>query len=156
MQSPSENFAPTQFAIIPITGQQLPPGLTLSQAGQLPGRTTTGGTYTFTIKVTDTDGMAGAQQFTIQVLAPTAAAVSVSGRVLTPDGRGLTKASVILTDSQGNSRTVISSSFGYYHFETVAVGETFVLTVSSKRYQFSPQVVFVTEEINELNFLAVP
>lgn len=89
-------------------------------------------------------------------LAPTAAIVSVSGRVLTPDGRGLTSARVILTDAGGSSRAVSSSSFGYYRFDDVRAGETYILYVSSKRYLFTPQAVSVMEEINDLNFSAVP
>ena len=38
--------------------------------------------------------------------APTAANISISGRVLTSDGRGLTNAGVLLTDATGNTRTV--------------------------------------------------
>lgn len=89
-------------------------------------------------------------------LAPTAATVSVSGRVLTPDGSGLINAKVILTDGQGNSRAAVSTSFGYYRFEEVRVGEVYLLSVSAKRYQFVPQAVNVMEELNELNLPALP
>jgi hypothetical protein len=89
-------------------------------------------------------------------IAPTAATVSVSGRVLTPDGSGLTNARVILTDVSGSSRTVSSSSFGYYRFDDVRAGEVYILSVASKRYLFTPQAVTVLEEINDLNFSAVP
>lgn len=86
---------------------------------------------------------------------PTAANVSISGRILTPDGAGLINAKVILTDAHGNSRTAVSTSFGYYRFDQIAVGQVYFLNVASKRYQFSPQVVTVMEELNDLNFSAV-
>jgi CSLREA domain-containing protein len=89
------------------------------------------------------------------LVVPTAAAVTVSGKVLTPDGRGLTRARVVLTDSQGNTRTAISSSFGYYSFENVEVGQTYVFTVVSKSYEFAPQVVTVLEEFENLDFVAL-
>lgn len=89
-------------------------------------------------------------------LSPTAANVSVSGRVLTADGSGLINATVILTDTLGNSRTAVTTSFGYYRFDEVRAGETYILSVASKRYQFNPQAVNVLEEINELNFSALP
>jgi hypothetical protein len=89
-------------------------------------------------------------------VAPSAASVTVSGRVLTPAGGGLTNARVILIDSQGNSRTAVSSLAGFYRFADVLVGETYVLTVSSKRYQFDSQIVTVMEEIDGLNFSALP
>lgn len=86
-------------------------------------------------------------------LGPTAAAVSVSGRVLTPDGRGLTNALVSLTDTFGNTLTARTGSFGYYRFGDVAAGQTCVVVVQSKRYEFVPQVVNVVENIEELNFV---
>jgi hypothetical protein len=91
--------------------------------------------------------------WTPRTIAPTAAAVSVSGRVLTPDGAGLRNARVILTDDQGNSRITITASFGYYSFaEAVVAGQTVIITVQSKSYQFQPQIVTPLENVTELNF----
>ena len=87
--------------------------------------------------------------------APTAASVSIGGRILTDDGRGLTNARVILTDAGGNTRTVMTTSFGYYRFDQVAAGQTYVLQVLSRRYQFAPQVVVVNEEMTALDFTAL-
>lgn len=92
--------------------------------------------------------------WTTNALTPTAATVSISGRILTPEGRGLINARVVLTDMHGNTRTVISSSFGYYCFDEVEVGQIYIVTIASKRYRFSPQVLTVMEEIGDLNFIA--
>lgn len=92
----------------------------------------------------------------LQNAAPTAASVAVSGRVLTPDGRGLTNALVNLTDSNGNSRTAMTGSFGYYLFEDVEAGQMYIITVSSKRYRFASQFVNVVEDMSDLNFIAAP
>ncbi len=89
-----------------------------------------------------------------EVQAPTAASVSIGGRVMVGKGRGLTNAVVTLTASNGETRTARTSSFGYYRFEDVEVGQTLIFTVSHKRYQFGPQVVSVMEQISELNFMA--
>jgi len=88
------------------------------------------------------------------VSAPTAASVSISGRVLTGSGRGLANASVYLTDQNGNTRVSRTSSFGYYRFEDVQAGQTVIVTVVSKRFQFAPQVLNLTEEATQLNFVA--
>lgn len=87
-------------------------------------------------------------------LSPTTASVTVSGRVLTPTGRGLTNAVVSLTDASGLTRTTRTTSFGYYRFEAVEVGQSYVLSVASKRYRFAPQVIALTEESENLNFFA--
>lgn len=86
--------------------------------------------------------------------APTAAATVIQGRVLTSAGRGLANAYVSLTDSFGNTQTTITSSFGHYSFEEVGAGQNYVITVRSRRYQFNPQVIFVTEGLSSLNFVA--
>jgi hypothetical protein len=89
-----------------------------------------------------------------QLVTPTAANVSISGRILTADGRGIRSTVVVLADSEGNSRTATTSSFGYYRFDDVPAGETYVMSVSSKRYQFEPRVVNVQDEIANLDFIA--
>lgn len=87
--------------------------------------------------------------------APTSANVSILGRAVTPDGSPVANARVVLMDAQGNNRTALSSSFGYFSFEEVQAGETYVLTVSARRYQFAPQVVTVNEEISDLVIAAI-
>lgn len=87
-------------------------------------------------------------------VAPTAAAVSVAGRIFTPDGRALKNARLILTDSRGNARTALSTSFGYFRFDELEVGEIYILSVSSKVYTFESQIVQPFEETTEINLFA--
>jgi CSLREA domain-containing protein len=90
--------------------------------------------------------------FEVQI-APTAATVSVSGRV-TARGRGISSAVVHLTSQSGEILTSRTNRLGYYTFSELAVGETYIFNVFSKRYQFNPQVVNLTENLDELNFTA--
>lgn len=89
-------------------------------------------------------------------LAPTAALVSVSGRATTADGSGIRNANVVLTDSGGSVRSAQTNSFGYFRFEDVAAGQTYVLEISSKKFTFagSVRVLNVQEEIADLEFIA--
>lgn len=80
------------------------------------------------------------------------AEVSISGRVLTPSGLGLRNAVVNLTDSLGQRRTATSSSFGVYQFDGVATGQTYTLSIASKRYRFAPRVQDVSGQITDLDF----
>ena len=84
--------------------------------------------------------------------APTAARVSISGRVSTPQSFGLVNARVTLTDLDGNSRTVMTHKFGNFRFNEVAAGQTYVLTVASKRYTYAAQIITPTEDMTELIF----
>jgi hypothetical protein len=92
--------------------------------------------------------------FEVQMAAPTAAMVSISGRVIAPQELGLTNALVTLTDSQGESRTALTGKGGRFRFTNVTAGETYIISVSSKRYTYSPQVITVNEDLTELNFMA--
>jgi uncharacterized delta-60 repeat protein len=89
------------------------------------------------------------------LLSPTAANVSVSGRVLTTVGRGLRNTEVSLTDSRGNTRIVRTSSFGYYQFDELNAGETVVITVNSKLYHYQPKVVTINESLTDYDFVPI-
>lgn len=88
--------------------------------------------------------------------APTASSVSVSGRVVTSEGRGIARVRVIITDTNGNSRTALTNGFGYYRFEEIEVGQTYIISVRSKQYLFNQQVLTVAEELTDLNLTAFP
>lgn len=83
----------------------------------------------------------------------TAAGVEITGRVLTPDGRGIRNSTVILTDSTGARRTATTSSFGYYKFEDVESGTTYVVSVASKQYRFTPRVLQVVDSLTDFDFV---
>jgi hypothetical protein len=95
--------------------------------------------------------------FWVPSFAPTAAHVSVGGRVLTADGRGIRNVRVMLTPMNGAVQYSLTGPFGYYRFDGVAVGETYILTVFSKSFVFRnpTQVVIVNEELIELDFVAM-
>ena len=91
-------------------------------------------------------------------LAPTAADVSLSGRVTTADGRGVTNAVIVLTgNSLPQPMMVKTGSFGYYRFENLEAGETYVVTVNSKRFIFSvpSRVVSVPDNVSNIDFVAM-
>lgn len=90
-----------------------------------------------------------------EVLAPTAASVTVSGRVIVQNNRGLRNARVIMTDGRGESRISATTAFGYFSFTDVEAGTTYILTVQSKSYEFEPQVLNISGDLTELIFNAV-
>jgi subtilisin-like proprotein convertase family protein len=79
----------------------------------------------------------------------------VSGKVFTPNGQALRSAIVTLTDSQNNRRTATTGSFGTYLFDNIQVGETYVLSVSSKRYRFAPLVVTFNGSQSDVDFVGL-
>ena len=92
--------------------------------------------------------------YQIPALAPTAAEVSVSGRVLDPSGVGIGNAIVSFVDQNGETRSARTNPFGYYALGGVQVGQTYVFNVTARRYTFEPRVVSVVEELTGLDFRA--
>ena len=93
----------------------------------------------------------------IEFMVPTAAQASISGRVMTADGIAIRNAEVTVT---GNSLTtplrVSTSSFGYFSFDGLQTGETYVVTVNSRRYTFQTpsQVISLIDNVSDLDFVA--
>ena len=81
--------------------------------------------------------------------------VTVSGRVLTPDGRGLRNALVSIIDSLGVTRTATTSSFGVYTFDNVIAGAMYTIRVTTKRYRFTPRVMQINGNLSDLDFIGL-
>lgn len=90
---------------------------------------------------------------TLNVCTVTAASVSISGRVFSPNGRGFSNAIVSLTDQAGVVRTARTSTFGYYRFEDVQAGQAYSLAVIAKRYNYSAQIVSVDSDLTGVDFV---
>ncbi len=94
----------------------------------------------------------------VRTLAPTAANVSIGGRITDNGKTSIPRAMVTLTDSNGNSRTVISNLFGHYKFDEVQAGETYVLVANHGKYTFAdnPRVISVEDNLSNVDFQTSP
>lgn len=91
-----------------------------------------------------------------RAFAPTAASVPISGRVMSTDGSGIFPAYVSITASSGIAHTSRANNFGYYRFDDIEVGQTYVVSVTAKQRQFVPRVVFVKDELANFDLIALP
>lgn len=154
------------FALLVSTGSQQPPAYQIERSVVANG----GGTSVaggFRLEGTAGQNAAGEQMtggvFT-QVggfwqpvpLAPTAASVTVSGRVLTSTGRTVNRARVTITDMLGNSRAALTNAFGYFRIGNIAAGESHLVWVVSRRYTFEPQLISVGQDVTGLTITALP
>jgi hypothetical protein len=89
-------------------------------------------------------------------LMPTANKVIVSGRVTDSRGRGIAGADVSMTDANGISFNTRTKPSGFYSFNDVRVGAAYFVSLQHKRFNFTPQILNVSEEITELNFVSLP
>ena len=105
--------------------------------------------------ITNATGGDGADigAFEVQA-APTAASVGIGGKITNSKGRGIFRAIITLTDSNGESRFAYTNPFGYYRFDDVTVGNTYILAVKHKSYAFTSQFLSVVEDYSDLNFTA--
>jgi uncharacterized delta-60 repeat protein len=90
-----------------------------------------------------------------RLLGDAAASFTITGRVLETTGRPISKARVTIVDSLGEYRTALSNPFGYYRFFEVPGGATHV-SVSAKRYSFSPVQLDLTSTLFDLDIIANP
>lgn len=92
----------------------------------------------------------------LRYIGPTAAIVGVGGRVINQNGSAISNARVILTDMNGVSRSATTNPFGYYRFDNIEVGQSYVINVRHKIYQFNQQSISVFDEINNADIIALP
>jgi len=95
----------------------------------------------------------------IEFLPSTAAPASISGRVMTANGNGIRNAKVVITgNSLAEPIVTTTGSFGYFAFEGLATGETYVVTVNSQRYTFATpaRVISLVDNVADADFIADP
>ncbi len=91
----------------------------------------------------------------VQIQGPSAANVSVSGRVTTAGGRGVTNATVTIETAGGTViGTGIANRNGYYVINNIPAGAMYTIRVSAKRFTFAPVTMPVSDNVANANFVA--
>jgi Carboxypeptidase regulatory-like domain/Putative Ig domain len=141
--------APYTYA---VTAGAVPTGLTLNPSGTWSGLPTLAGIYNFDVTVTDTPPFANpfskfvsfapsatkTESFIIRVgSAPTASYAVVRGRVVNESGRGLSRTSISVLNTQtGETRYARTNSFGYFTVTDLPVGDFYIMQADRKGYRF--------------------
>jgi hypothetical protein len=95
--------------------------------------------------------------FQVQAMSVSAATVSVGGRVTNASGYGI--GGVVVSINGGSLSEALyarTSPFGYYNFEGIAAGLTYVVTVSSKTHTFNPstRIIDVQDSVGNADFVS--
>jgi hypothetical protein len=93
----------------------------------------------------------------LEFVTSTAAGASLSGRVSTADGRGIRNARVTISGpGLSEMRVATTSSFGYFAFQGLQVGQTYIVTVNSKRYTFAAPTrsISLVDNVSDVDFIA--
>jgi hypothetical protein len=94
-----------------------------------------------------------------QFVSPTAADATIMGRVVTADGRGIRNVRLIVEGGGlSEPKIALTSAFGYYSFEGLESGDTYVLSVQSKRFHFDNpvRVIDLGQDAFGVDFVASP
>lgn len=84
-----------------------------------------------------------------------ASEVSVKGRVLTAQGRGVNNAIVSITHpGTGKVLSARTNTFGYYTVSKVRAGEAYIITAQHKSYSFTPMIISVEDEMTGVDLIA--
>lgn len=89
-----------------------------------------------------------------------AANVNIGGRILMADEvTGIPRVRVILTGGNLTQPLIARTNpFGYYNFDDLQVGQTYILTVNSRNYTFQlpTRVITAVDSITDADFIANP
>lgn len=90
------------------------------------------------------------------VLAPTPAAVTLSGKVKDSKGKAMSQVRVRIMDMNGNLQSVLTNKFGYYEFREIEAGQTYAMEAFQKGVRFinNPRIINVTDQIDGEDFYA--
>ncbi len=94
----------------------------------------------------------------IEMVGPTAAGVSLSGRVTDAEGRGIRNATITIEGGGlTEPRIVATGSMGYYNVEDLTVG-TYIVTVQAKRHSFAnpTRALSMSDNVGDFDFIAEP
>jgi hypothetical protein len=80
--------------------------------------------------------------------------VAVAGRVTASDRSGIANARVTLTRPGGVTRVALTNGFGYYNFDGVETGVTYVVAAAAKRHSFTSRTITITDNTAVLDFIA--
>lgn len=89
-------------------------------------------------------------------LAPTAAGVSISGRVLRADRTAVFRATVQVLDAAGVRRSAVTNQFGYFRITDLEPGQSYVIDVRHRVLRFAPVIITPTENISGLELFEIP
>ena len=89
---------------------------------------------------------------------PTASTAVVSGRIFDIYGSAVRDVIVSVTSSGGETRSTRTNNFGAYRFTELPVGQSYVITVTSRRYTFAvdTRIIVLMDDLSDQDFTAIP
>ena len=106
-------------------------------------------TATINVAVTNTTGEIVTCTFVNSLLTPSASSASLAGRVLTSTGGPISGATIMIQNmSTGETKYLLTNSYGRYATKGLPVGDFYAVTVMHRRYVFPDPTRYFTLEDN--------
>ncbi|MBK6751811.1 MAG: carboxypeptidase regulatory-like domain-containing protein [Acidobacteria bacterium] len=108
-----------------------------------------------TVNSAGADEWVGIDNIGVDCVMVSAGTAVVTGQVRDSQGRGIAKARITVTDpNSGVTYTAISGAFGYYHFDGLEVGSTYIISVGHKGYTFrnTTQSLMLLQDTDGVDF----
>ncbi len=161
LNTSSVNLGPLQNNGGPTDTKELLAGSSAIAAGQSCVRTATCSLFNAPINITTDQRLMTRVGYPMTIGAysdfnPTAATATINGRITTSNGNGIRNVRVSLTNQNGETSFAVTTPFGYYNFQDLPVGETYILSVNSKRFTFAEptRAVNLSEDLTNEDFVA--
>lgn len=87
-------------------------------------------------------------------LAPTAAGISVEGRVVSVFGSPVGMSTVLLSDVEGNTLVAITNPFGRFRFEEVEAGRGYFIIAKAKGLSSDPRFINADQDVTGIELIA--
>jgi hypothetical protein len=111
------------------------------------------------LTIVNPDGQSVTRAGILNILAPTAAGVTVQGKITKADGTPIRGAAVeLFSNSTSTTLTGASQADGTYLFQNVPSGANYLVTPSKAGYEFSPnnRLVNLVGDVTDVDFSAAP
>lgn len=92
--------------------------------------------------------------FWVRDLVPTAAGVSIEGRVVSVFGSPIGMSTILLSDVEGNTRVAITNPFGRFRFEGVEAGRGYFIIAKAKGLSSDPRFINADQDVTGIELIA--
>lgn len=89
-------------------------------------------------------------------LAPTSAGVGIGGVVKSQLGNPVSNVQMTIANGDTVVAYAMTNAFGYYRFEGLPAGITYVITANSKRFRFAQRIISAGTDLTNIDFVAEP
>ena len=95
--------------------------------------------------------------FSVTPAGASSSTASLGGRVTSSNGTPVRGAVVTITGGSLPGPVYRSTgTFGFFSFDDLATGQNYTVTANAKRYTFTPQVISLSSDLTNVNFVANP